>query len=433
MRSDLGAGPQTITFTSLEPLPSIVVCPKLYTNPTYNPVSSLPRNYTWGCPPAYLCEPAKVGCDIWEAPPDRGYICDPSDCQPVTPLNSPQMWGPNITSNATGNYTLQDDYFNLDPENFGLNFSIFVQETVVVQVENPPNKHKRGAARSFLSRFMKRAQTAPPACFADCNACELEAESSGKTPALCSPHSAFFSAVGSCRDCISLHAGSQSPIFQSIVQPDIQQFLDFCSGSEVSMNALSSTASLQPQSEISGSLTTGPSAVMASPARTEQSTTSKISASTASKMSTTSISSTTNPTSASNGNSQTSITSASTETSTTSAVSTRSSYSSTSGRTSSTGALESTTSATTASTATSSTSSSATTSNSASSPTSSRTRPTSKSTGTSTTSTSASHPTSRGTTSAIATTTSSSGSKGRSIKLWNLGSVLIGGMFWLIM
>ncbi|KAI9846848.1 MAG: hypothetical protein M1838_001123, partial [Thelocarpon superellum] len=263
------------------------VCSKRIRNPTYTAPGPLPTDYTWGCAPGFLCKPPKEdGCEIEAGLPDPGYYCSPDECEPVVPLNPPQSWGAPVTSNATAKYVLQDDYFNIGPQNFSLGYDIFVtQSSVVVDQQGgaattdvPGAKTKRSyaeltvrvarVARAIMagdqSRLSKRAETAPPACYDDCNAPALEAESSGKTPALCDPQNAFTADVDGCKACIADHAGGKSTSFADSVQPDLQQFLDFCSGSDLAATVSSASPA---QSEVSGGASTsGASAVAAAPA-----------------------------------------------------------------------------------------------------------------------------------------------------------------------
>ncbi|KAI9720213.1 MAG: hypothetical protein M1812_003031 [Candelaria pacifica] len=255
------------TYTTVTNLPTPVICPKLFVNPTYKPAAQLPPDYTWGCPPGYLCEPLKEnGCNINEAPPDRGYVCDPSRCLPVAPLNPnpPQTWGEPVVSNTTDKYYLQDDYFNLNPRNFDLDFDIFQQQVVVVV--NLPSKAR--IRRGPKGRLAKRATTAPRACYDDCNAPMLEAQSTGKTPALCQEGSAFTAGVSDCQTCISGKQGSKSSAYSDQAQPDFQQFLDYCSGSSVQTPAVQSVAVAQSQVVAGSDTTVVATAVAAAAANT---------------------------------------------------------------------------------------------------------------------------------------------------------------------
>ena len=186
-----GTATGTATAT-VSTLPTLSICSKRIRNPTYTAPGPIPTDYTWGCAPGFLCKPPKEdGCEIEAGLPDPGYYCSPDECEPVVPLNPPQSWGAPVTSNATAKYVLQDDYFNLGPQNFSLGYGIFVtQSSVVVDQQGgaattdvPGAKTKRSyadltvrvarVARAVMagdqSRLSKRAETAPPACYDDCS------------------------------------------------------------------------------------------------------------------------------------------------------------------------------------------------------------------------------------------------------------------------
>ncbi|KAI9799474.1 MAG: hypothetical protein M1833_003996 [Piccolia ochrophora] len=289
------APPQGTTYTTTQAV-STRICPRRVTNPTYTAPGPLPTDYTWGCPPGYICKPPKINCDIEEGFPDRGYYCSPDECEPVAPLESPQYWGEPIESNDTDKYVLQDDYFNLNPLHFSLGYDNFVEELVIVvdpdgtartyeaatyqgAVETAapaahPAKHPaKRATDNGVQRWAKidrrqQGETAPPSCYDDCNACGLEAQSTGKTPDLCEPESAFNSALGGCEACIERHEARRPPTsFNNVVKPDFQQFIDFCSGSSAS-DEVDDSGPLA-QSEVSGPISGAGSAVAAEPALTE--------------------------------------------------------------------------------------------------------------------------------------------------------------------
>jgi hypothetical protein len=132
---------------------SETVCPRSTTNTDYHPPTPLPVDYTWGCPPRSLCKP-KQRCVLEEAPPSANYVCSPDECEPAPPLQPLQVWGEPVFSNETSFYVLQDDYFNLDPVVFGLNFSIFVKVCPVLE--------KR-------MEFGERDSPVPGACYDECS------------------------------------------------------------------------------------------------------------------------------------------------------------------------------------------------------------------------------------------------------------------------
>jgi hypothetical protein len=58
----------------------------------------------------------------------------------------------------------------------------------------------------------------------------LEVQNLGKTPSMCDKKSAFNEQLSNCQQCIIVHQDTQGASFKSKVQPQYQQFLDFCSG-----------------------------------------------------------------------------------------------------------------------------------------------------------------------------------------------------------
>jgi hypothetical protein len=90
-----------------------------------------------------------------EAPPTAGYVCSPDECQPAPPLAPIQFWGEPIYSNETSFYILQDDYFNLNPILYGLDFSIFVKVCPVLE------------EREVIER--DGGSSAPGPCYDDCS------------------------------------------------------------------------------------------------------------------------------------------------------------------------------------------------------------------------------------------------------------------------
>lgn len=102
-------------------------CPTRTANPTFAyPASCLPANYTWGCPPGYLCAPPQVDCDLEVGPPSDSYVCSPENCQPPQPLDLDAL-EMNTPSNTTvySPLPLPTGYFNLNPAIFGADWGIF--------------------------------------------------------------------------------------------------------------------------------------------------------------------------------------------------------------------------------------------------------------------------------------------------------------------
>lgn len=184
--------------------------------------------YRWGCPPGWLCRPTRENCNFEAGIPDRNFLCPPDQCAPAEVLPIPlPTWDDTIYGNSTpalnAGLTVQalDDYFNMNPGDFGLSYEIFVIEetiTLTATTVRPPSP-TIGA---------RQAQTSVPgACFPWCNNCLLEAQANGKTPALCVPGSAFETSLERCEQCIEVHRTDDSGSFVQIA-PQFQQFLDYC-------------------------------------------------------------------------------------------------------------------------------------------------------------------------------------------------------------
>lgn len=118
---------RTITSTQ-SALSGLVTCPPRIINPTYTPATPLPSTYLWGCPPGSLCYPPRDNCNFEQDLPGPKYVCKPSDCRPVARLPDLNVF---LNANAyEGNGTCAfltpvDDYFNIRPLDFGLNYGIF--------------------------------------------------------------------------------------------------------------------------------------------------------------------------------------------------------------------------------------------------------------------------------------------------------------------
>ena len=224
---------------------SLSICPTLIANPTYTPSSPLPTDYTWGCPPGYLCKPPHTGdrahCNVEAGLPAASYVCSPSDCIVSPPLVSEQG------SDAVGNhYNVSDEYYNLDPEDFGLSYSILKdseEPTTAIRKRNMITLDGSGISlwNIFASRRVKRdTSDIPGVCYNDCNDAALEPQEIGKIPELCESDSAFMVELGNCKTCISTYASSPSTAWSQKLLPSFAQFLDYCS--DLTTNSTSVTA-----------------------------------------------------------------------------------------------------------------------------------------------------------------------------------------------
>lgn len=247
--TEITTGPETTQTQSSSGITtdSLSVCPTLITNPTYTPASPLPTNYTWGCPPGYLCKPPhtgdRVNCNIEAGLPAANYVCNPSECSVSPPL----VWeqGGDAVDN---HYSVSDEYYNLDPEDFGLSYSIFEDS----RESNTANSKRdmitlvgngRSLLNIFASRRIKRdTSDIPGVCYNDCNDAALEPQEIGKIPELCERNSAFMVELGNCKTCISTYASSASSAWSQKLLPSFAQFLDYCSDSTNSTSFATKTA-----------------------------------------------------------------------------------------------------------------------------------------------------------------------------------------------
>lgn len=216
---------------------TLSICPTLSINPTYTPTAPLPRNYTWGCPPGYLCKPkhtgADAGCNIEAGLPAESYVCSPDECIKSPPFIHDQYWGTPVESKEIrSSYNVSKDYFNLDPEIFGLDYSIFRIPDLKPGDDHYYILSSRRSWSKLLSRQSISASTVPGACYDECNDAALEVESTGKTPDICNAGSAFNISLGHCEKCCSTHKTSTSASFEQKVLPNFQQFLNYCEGLE---------------------------------------------------------------------------------------------------------------------------------------------------------------------------------------------------------
>jgi hypothetical protein len=117
-----------------------------------------------------------------------------------------------------------DSYFNMNPTEFGLTYQIFVIDRVITLTSTtviPPAPSI--GARQFQT-------VVPAACYDWCNNVLLEAQSQGKTPALCKPGSAFETGLLNCLTCIAKHPVDtvETTLGLARIAPQFQQFLDYC-------------------------------------------------------------------------------------------------------------------------------------------------------------------------------------------------------------
>ncbi|KAF3029194.1 hypothetical protein E8E15_002269 [Penicillium rubens] len=253
----------TQTSSSTTTVPASV-CPSLISNPSYTPPAVLPDDYTWGCAPGYLCKPRHTGdrseCNVEAGLPDPGYVCSPSDCIVAPPLDVHPSW----------QYNVSKIYYNLNPEDFGLNYSIFQSS------EDPVaggSKRDMSLWDFAVAKKMKRADITniPTVCFNDCNDAAHEPQVLGKTPELCESDSAFMENLDVCEQCITNNAESDSNQYSSQMLPTFAQWLNFCSDMVTSTTGESATSTEMETTATSTHITTT-SSTEASTAATTTST-----------------------------------------------------------------------------------------------------------------------------------------------------------------
>ncbi|KAJ9312761.1 hypothetical protein DTO271D3_6995 [Paecilomyces variotii] len=217
------------TVSVVTPTPSTIfvpssntlsICPSRIINPTYTAPTPLPTDYTWGCPPGYLCHPKKSvadgNCNFEAGPPADTYYCSPEECIPVPPLHAPQY----PVSNKTEKYIVSPGYFNLNPTEFGLDYGVFAFPNGS-SLENGQEERRRGQKKRQYS-----SSIIPGLCFDQCNNCMVEAQQTGKTPLLCQNGSEFKIQLDMCDSCVESHWDAIITI--GGILPQFQQFLDFC-------------------------------------------------------------------------------------------------------------------------------------------------------------------------------------------------------------
>jgi hypothetical protein len=312
--------PPLITTSSLT---GLVTCPSRIINTAYTTSTPLPDDYTWGCPPEYICQPPQINCNFEQNPPADTYYCSPDECVPVPPL-------PSFNQTGCGPYQTASGYFNFDPELFGLSYSIFVDggdyaETCsgcvmttgapvsqiydgqpqaptlvpVCQISDgqpqapapTPTPTTTWAPVSTISDGQPQGpvwttaamlarqqiiQPLPQVCYDLCNQCLVVAEHDAKQAKLCPSLSA---AYGQCGFCLSAHRTDTRTAAATLL-PSLDQFLDYCNDqtkaiaeSTTPTHSTTSVATTSPVSTTTKSSTTSTSTTPTSTA-TKTSTTS---------------------------------------------------------------------------------------------------------------------------------------------------------------
>lgn len=221
---------------------TITLCTSRDTNPTYTAaILPLPSDYTWGCPPGYLCKPLQEKCNFEAGLPSESYYCSPDECIPAPALPAPQLWNADIYGNASPandpnlRWNAVGSYFEMNPGDFGLSYDIFVEEQVIAYTYTTTIFE----APTPVVRVRQAETSVPPACYPWCNDCLLEAQAVGKTPALCTRGSAFEVDLSDCEQCIAYHKSDSTGTFVQIA-PQFQQFINYCA--QISSSTVVSTA-----------------------------------------------------------------------------------------------------------------------------------------------------------------------------------------------
>ncbi|KAF5680767.1 hypothetical protein FDENT_8328 [Fusarium denticulatum] len=84
--------------------------------------------------------------------------------------------------------------------------------------------------RDDVHHHLSRRAVTPAICYDDCDGAYKIAQSQGKTDALCKKGSLFQTAYNACRECISENTDSGKDAVKDYVEPQFEQFLDYCDG-----------------------------------------------------------------------------------------------------------------------------------------------------------------------------------------------------------
>ncbi|KAI9890297.1 MAG: hypothetical protein M1814_004333 [Vezdaea aestivalis] len=230
------------------------LCPRSSVNPTYTPAAPLPTDFTWGCPPGYLCSPPKVDCNFNAAPPDSKYICSPCDCKKSPPLPPPKFWGHRRVSDLVEKIYVVDDYYVFDPTEFNLTYDVYVIGPRPYKRATLPDSVPNSVPDALPEKSKRQEQISsgkkPPQCLDECQACLYEAQSVGKGPGLCRQGAPFIDYLADCNLCITSKTSGNVPVPPA----DLAQFANFCQGSNAVIVGSSSAA------PVAESQTTGPPA-----------------------------------------------------------------------------------------------------------------------------------------------------------------------------
>ncbi|KAI1618695.1 hypothetical protein EDD36DRAFT_39587 [Exophiala viscosa] len=244
----------------------LVTCTSRTINPTYTPPTPLPSNYLWGCPPGTICTPPQIDCNWEQNPPASTYVCSPDECKPTPAFPVPDWnttW-PNPTTKSCAWDQPVLGFFHLNPQHFGLDFTIFdidgqpvcpttstiivpttatvtVPTTATVTVSgwqdwtspttSQPWKmpRRRGTTNPLAEMFWRRQGSvaeAPAQCYRPFDDTQLYAQSVGKVRSvLCPADSVFMQGISECEAC-DVKYGQTSAGTTNF--PELQMWLNYC-------------------------------------------------------------------------------------------------------------------------------------------------------------------------------------------------------------
>ncbi|CAG8034299.1 unnamed protein product [Penicillium salamii] len=156
-------------------------------------------------------------------------------------------------SNISG-YNVSKNYYNLNPIDFGLNYSIFQFPD-----DSAMDTYKRGISLRDLiaGRKAKRVDITklPPICWDDCGDAAREPMENGKTAELCKSDSVFKQNLENCENCVTNNGDSDSgsEAYSSRLLPTFAQWLNFCS--DMPTSTTTSKASTTTESRVTTTTT----------------------------------------------------------------------------------------------------------------------------------------------------------------------------------
>jgi hypothetical protein len=134
-----------------------------------------------------------------------------------------------------GTYNVSKYYFNLNPEPFGLNYSIFRFPEKDYGVDYFKRSFLGVGLGKMLNKLLPRQELLQDVirfsdvCYDECNGAALEAERLGKTPSLCEATSAFMDKLDQCSRCNERYPAEDEEDPQ-VIPPDLNQWLGYCDG-----------------------------------------------------------------------------------------------------------------------------------------------------------------------------------------------------------